>query len=155
MAWRESRRTVSSSFSVGDERISVLDLDYWTEERLLTGCLDKRRVVLLSQQRVGEIAEELLQQAGYTVDVVEEVFGVAEVEIAGTRIWTFLVSLGSTSNKARQVVSHTCVKESLELVHMGHGARKSVYAFEAKAEEVHSLDALINNHGNRQPISLI
>lgn len=28
MAWRESRRTVSSSFSVGDDRISMLDLDY-------------------------------------------------------------------------------------------------------------------------------
>lgn len=79
---------------------------------MLTGCLDKRRVVLLSQQRVGKVAEELLQQARYTVDVVEEVFGVPEVEIAGTRICRFLISLGSTSNKAPSCITYLCQRES-------------------------------------------
>jgi len=40
---------------------------------------DERRVVLGRKEGVREIAEELLQQTGHTIDVMEEVLRVAEV----------------------------------------------------------------------------
>lgn len=92
--------------------ILTLSMGQRRERRMLTGCLDKRRVVLLSQQRVGKVAEELLQQASYTVDVVEEVLGVAEVEIAGARIWNGSLALSSASNKALDRISYLCQRVS-------------------------------------------
>lgn len=46
----------------------------------LTACLDKGLVVLRGEERVGEVPEELLQQTRDTIDVVEEVLRVPEVE---------------------------------------------------------------------------
>ena len=37
--------------------------------------------MFLGQERVGQVPEEELEQAGDRVDVVEEVFGVTEVEV--------------------------------------------------------------------------
>lgn len=50
--------------------------------------LDEGRVVLRRQERVREVPEELLQQAGNAIDVVEEVLGVAEVQDVGFLICT-------------------------------------------------------------------
>jgi len=43
--------------------------------------------VLLGQQRIGQVAEEELEEPGDAVDVVEEVLGVAEVEIEVGRVY--------------------------------------------------------------------
>lgn len=53
-----------------------------------TGRLNKSRVVLSRQEGVGEVTEELLQQPGHAVHVVEEVLGIAEVEVARAGICT-------------------------------------------------------------------
>lgn len=45
----------------------------------LTGCSNKTIVMFHSQERVRKVTEELLQQAGNTVNVVEEVLGVPEI----------------------------------------------------------------------------
>lgn len=74
MAWSESRRTVSSSFSE-DVRICWVNV----KEGKLTGCFDESGVMLDGQKRVGEIAEELLEETSDRVDIVVEVFWVAEV----------------------------------------------------------------------------
>jgi hypothetical protein len=37
--------------------------------------------VLLGEQRVGQVAEEELEEPGDAVDVVEEILGVAEVKV--------------------------------------------------------------------------
>lgn len=47
----------------------------------LTGGVDKLDIVFRCQQRVRQVAKELLQQAGDAVDVVEEVFRVAEIDV--------------------------------------------------------------------------
>lgn len=43
--------------------------------------------MLLGQQRVGQVAEEELEEPSDAVDVVEEVFGVAEVEVEVGRVY--------------------------------------------------------------------
>jgi len=43
--------------------------------------------VLSGQKRVREVPEELLQEAGNTIDVVEEVLGIPKIEIARGRIY--------------------------------------------------------------------
>lgn len=47
------------------------------------GRLDEFLVMLMRQERVRKFPEELLQQAGNTIDVVEECFGVAEIDCGG------------------------------------------------------------------------
>lgn len=45
-----------------------------------TRCVDEAAVVLRGKQRIGQIPEELLQQARNTVDVVEKVLWVSKVK---------------------------------------------------------------------------
>jgi len=45
-----------------------------------TSSIDELGIVFGRQQRVWQVAEELLQQARNAVDVVEEVFRVAEID---------------------------------------------------------------------------
>ena len=54
------------------------------KKKELTSRVDEARVVLLGQERVGKLPEEQLQQAGNTIDVVEEVLRVPEIH--GARV---------------------------------------------------------------------
>jgi hypothetical protein len=49
--------------------------------RIHTSRFDKRGVVLGGENGIREVTEELLEQASDTVDIVEECFGVAEVNL--------------------------------------------------------------------------
>lgn len=91
-------------------------------------------MVLARQQRVGQVAEELLEQARDAVDVVEEVLGVGEVEVD---------------------VLGVLVEHGLELVDVLQRARLAVDALDAQAVQVDSLDALLYYHGHRQAVALV
>lgn len=65
--------------------------------------------MLLGQQRVGQVAEEELEEPGDAVDVVEEVFGVAEVEVEVGRVCE-AVSLPALSTWGAE--THLCRTES-------------------------------------------
>lgn len=101
---------------------------------VVLGRLDERVVVLVGEQRVRQLAEELLQQARNTVDVVEEVLRVAEVEGAGLRLG---------------------VEHVLQLLDVGHAATLPVDALDAQAEEVDGLDALVDRQGYGQAVAFI
>lgn len=49
----------------------------------LTSRFNEGKITFSCQQRVWQVTEELLEQAGHTVDIVEEVFGIPEVKITG------------------------------------------------------------------------
>ena len=49
----------------------------------------------------------------------------------------------------------TFVKHALHLIHLWQGPGQSVDAFNVQTEEINSLDTLVDDHGNSQPISLI
>ena len=98
----------------------------------------------------------MLQQAGHAVYVVEEVLGVPEVEVVGTRVCTAGVSLFTCRvAKVVTVRRRTCVEEVLELVHVWHRPRQPVNTLEVEAKQVQSLDALIHHHRHRKPVTLI
>ena len=44
-----------------------------------TSCVDKSLILYLCQEGVGEVSEELFQEACDTIDVVVEIFWVAEI----------------------------------------------------------------------------
>lgn len=58
-----------------------------------TGCADEAVVVLQREDRVREIAEELLEQTRDTVDVVVEAFWVSKVQSWVLRVCFKMVSL--------------------------------------------------------------
>lgn len=79
MAWRESRRTISSSCS---GRLSVSSGEgNGGGER--TGCFNESMVMFHSHKRIRKLAEELLEKSSHAVHVVEEVFWVAEINFGG------------------------------------------------------------------------
>lgn len=57
--------------------------------------LDETGIMLRSEQGVWQISAELLQKTCDTVHVMEEVFGVTEIEIPGVRI--YITSVSTTS----------------------------------------------------------
>lgn len=54
-----------------------------TKAGSLTSSINKIIIELSREQRIREFAEELLQQAGDTVYIVEEVFRVGKVDLGG------------------------------------------------------------------------
>jgi hypothetical protein len=44
--------------------------------------IDELAVEIFRQHRIGQLAEELLQQSGNTVDIMLEGFGIAEINLA-------------------------------------------------------------------------
>jgi hypothetical protein len=100
----------------------------------LTRCLNEGKVVLLGQERVRQIPEKLLQQTGNTIDVVEEILGVSEVKVAGTRICKTHQLTPLDHKRAMKTVLRTCVKQILELVDMRHRARKPIDALDIQAK---------------------
>ena len=112
-----------------------------------TGGIDKGVVVLRSQERIGQVSEELLQKAGDAVHVMEEVFGVSEIK---SRIGGVCLMSGKVSNRrgTRGPGTLTCIEHALELVDVIQGAGLSVDALETQAEEVDSLYALVDHHGH-------
>lgn len=71
-----------------DDGVQAVAADYVVVE---AGGGDEGRVLRVREEGVGEVAEELLEQARDGVDVVEEGFGVAEVDFGG--VWGVGVSL--------------------------------------------------------------
>lgn len=51
-----------------------------------TGSIDEIRIMLVREQRIRELSKELFQEASYTVDVVEEVLRVCEIDLGGIYI---------------------------------------------------------------------
>lgn len=49
----------------------------------LTGCLDEGLVVLSRKERIRQVPEELLEQSGDAVHVVEKVLRIPEVQAGG------------------------------------------------------------------------
>lgn len=122
----------------------------------LTGCFDKGVVVLPRQERVGQVPEELLEQTGHAVYVVEEVLGVSKVEVARSRVCGRVSRLQQRYDKTKSGgETRTCVEEILELVDVRYRPRQPVYPFEIQTKQIHGLHALIHHHWDRQPVPLI
>jgi len=62
----------------------------WRMLLILTCSLDKAGVVLSCKEWIGKFAEELFQESSYTVHIVHEIFGVAEVNLRGVYRWLAL-----------------------------------------------------------------
>lgn len=77
MAWRESRRTTSSSCSKYDGQLSCNGRGCNGCER--TSCSNEAIMMLMSEKRIRQVPEELLQQARNAIDIMIEVLGVSEV----------------------------------------------------------------------------
>lgn len=76
---RSQRRVIGVGQGVDDGVQGVAADDVVIETR----GRDEGRVLGVGEEGVGEVAEELLEQARDGVDVVEEGFGVAEVDFGG------------------------------------------------------------------------
>lgn len=70
---------------------------------VLPSRLDEGPVILRREDRVREVAEELLQQTGNAIDVVEEVLGVAEVQDVSFLICTDNSKLVSWLSRKKEV----------------------------------------------------
>lgn len=82
VAWRESRRTTSSSCSDGQKKSAFCVLRVRSKlGNVLTGCLNKVVVIFPRQERIWQVAEELLQETSYTVDIMEKVLRVPEIQL--------------------------------------------------------------------------
>lgn len=83
--------------------------------------------MLIRKQRVRQLAEELLQQARNTVDIMEEVLRVPEVQ---------RLTLGFG------------VKHVLELLDVLHGPALPVDTLYTETKEIHGLDTLVHRQGH-------
>jgi hypothetical protein len=101
--------------------------------------IDEFVVELQGKQWVGKFAEELLQQAGNTIDIMLEGFRVSKVHlrcICITSAPTFTVASRSL----------TTVEEILHLLDVRRGSGNAVNTLNLQPEEIYSLDALVHNH---------
>jgi hypothetical protein len=90
-----------------------------------SGGVDESIVSATGEQRLGKIAEELLEQSGDRVHIVVEVGRVAEVE-----------------------VGRVVVESVAQGVDVRGCAGQPVDAFDVEAEEVDGLHALVDDHGD-------
>lgn len=69
--------------------------------------------MLFCEERVGQVPEELLEQAGHAVDVVEEVLWVSEVEVVGAGVCRcLLVCLRGSIKRVAVLLAYLCRRGS-------------------------------------------
>lgn len=67
---------------------------YWIGHASRTGSIDEIRIMLVREQRIRKLSKELFQEASYTVDVVEEVLRVCEIDLGRIYISDCILELG-------------------------------------------------------------
>jgi hypothetical protein len=51
------------------------------DSRKLTSSFDESRIKLSSEQRIGEVSEELLQKPSYAVNIMEEILRITKIHL--------------------------------------------------------------------------
>ena len=95
-----------------------------------TRSVNELGVVFARHQRIGQISEELLQQACNTVDVVEEVFWIAEVDLGSIYICSAVFMRHAQGICRRPTV----VEHGPHPHHMRCSTGKTVNAFDFQAK---------------------